>query len=239
MVKQKHHSSHLKGNKRTVYSEAISSDHSPGTQIEVTQLYVPMWKQFHSFTEQRKSKSRQIQLDDICSFGVGRSQQSAKLVNFKRFLSISHRMLVLTQRQVRYGYWEEGSLKLAQDKVISLHRSTLSLHGIADLIGLLRHSLLSGVVIHNSLVYKASHFGQEQCHMLLIKYRKFPHNQEAHSQDLMQMRLNSGQDSIFRGEQLVKAIKKQNPGSYQSILSGSSHELFFILSVPDITCELS
>lgn len=127
MVKQKHHSSHLKGNKRTVYSEAISSDHSPGTQIEVTQLYVPMWKQFHSFTEQRKSKSRQIQLDDICSFGVGRSQQSAKLVNFKRFLSISHRMLVLTQRQVRYGYWEEGSLKLAQDKVISLHHSTLSM----------------------------------------------------------------------------------------------------------------
>lgn len=60
MVKQKDHSSHLKGNKRTVYSEAISSDHSPGTQIEVTQLYVPMWKQFHSFTEQRKSKSRQI-----------------------------------------------------------------------------------------------------------------------------------------------------------------------------------
>lgn len=36
MVKQKHHSSHLKGNKRTVYSEAISSDHCPGTQIEVT-----------------------------------------------------------------------------------------------------------------------------------------------------------------------------------------------------------
>lgn len=36
MAKQNHHSSHLKGKKRIVYSKAISSDHGPGTQITVT-----------------------------------------------------------------------------------------------------------------------------------------------------------------------------------------------------------
>lgn len=80
----------------------------------------------------------QMLADDVLTFGVYGSQWSDKLIDFKKFVSLSHRMLVPAQRCARIGYWrtkarpEKGIRLWTWNIPTSPHDSSFNLSVFAD-----------------------------------------------------------------------------------------------------------